>query len=144
MLIVKSVIDGNILDFKHFDIIFPNEKGARFALADQDSPVRFLGTEILKKSKSKFLILKLSERGILVYKKTGLLPKDFYPIGSFVKNLVDGIGAGDALLAASTLSFLTSNKNILVSSIVGNIAAAIACEQQGNIPIKNNQLLKKT
>lgn len=134
---------GNILDFKHFDIIFPNEKEARFALADQDSPVRFLGTEILKKSKSKFLILKLSERGILVYKKTGLLPKDFYPIGSFVKNLVDGIGAGDALLAASTLSYLTSNKNILVSSIVGNIAAAIACEQQGNIPIKNNQLLKR-
>ena len=60
-----------------------------------------------------------------------------------MKNLVDGIGAGDALLAASTLSFLTSNKNILVSSIVGNIAAAIACEQQGNIPIKNNQLLKR-
>lgn len=133
---------GNILDFKGFDIIFPNEKEARFALANQDSPVRNLGTEILKKSKSKFLILKLSERGILVYKKSGIFPKDFFPIGSFVKNLIDGIGAGDALLAASTLSFLTS-KNILVSSIIGNIAASLACEQEGNIPIKTKNLLKR-
>lgn len=133
---------GNILDFKRFDIIFPNEKEARFALANQDSPVRNVGTEVLKKSKSKYLILKLSERGILVYKNSGIYPKDFFPIGSFVKNLVDGIGAGDALLAASTLSFLTS-KNILTSSIIGNVAASIACEQDGNVPIKPKELLKR-
>ena len=133
---------GNILDFKGFDIIFPNEKEARFALANQDSPVRNVGTEVLKKSKSRYLILKLSERGLLVYKKSGIYPKDFFPIGSFVKNLVDGIGAGDALLAASTLSFLSS-KNILISSVTGNIAASLACEQDGNIPIKPKDLLKR-
>ena len=133
---------GNILDFKGFDIIFPNEKEARFALANQDSPVRNVGTEILKKSKSKYLILKLSERGILVYKKSGIFPKDFFPIGSFVKNVTDGIGAGDALLAASTISFLTS-KNILTSSIIGNVAASLACEQAGNIPIKIKDLLRR-
>ena len=131
-----------IKDFKGVDIIFPNEKEARFALANQDSPVRNVGTEVLKKSKSRYLILKLSERGLLVYKKSGIYPKDFFPIGSFVKNLVDGIGAGDALLAASTLSFLSS-KNILISSVTGNIAASLACEQDGNIPIKPKDLLKR-
>ena len=35
---------GNILDFQNFDLIIPNEKEARFALADQDSGVRPLGT----------------------------------------------------------------------------------------------------
>ena len=33
---------GNILDFKNFDLILPNEKEARFSLADQDSGVRQL------------------------------------------------------------------------------------------------------
>ena len=28
---------GNIIDFKKFDLITPNEKEARFSLADQDS-----------------------------------------------------------------------------------------------------------
>ena len=41
-------------------------------------------------------------------------PRDFFPIDSFVEELVDGVGAGDALLAASTLSLITS-KNILIS-----------------------------
>ena len=31
---------GNILDFKSFDLITPNEKEARFSMADQDSSVR--------------------------------------------------------------------------------------------------------
>ena len=34
---------GNILDFKNFDIILPNEKEARFALADQDRGIRPIG-----------------------------------------------------------------------------------------------------
>ena len=38
------------------------------------------------------------------------------------------------MLAASSLA-LISSKNILISSILGNIAAAILCEQEGNVPI---------
>jgi len=37
---------GNILDFRGFDLITPNEREARFALGDQDSVVRPLGTEL--------------------------------------------------------------------------------------------------
>lgn len=131
---------GNILDFQDFDIIIPNEKEARFALADQDSGVRPLGTEVFKKSNSKYLILKLGEKGIMVFRDSAKNPRDFFTIESFVENFKDGIGAGDALLAASSLSF-TCSKDITISSILGNIAAALACEVEGNIPVTVDKLL---
>jgi rfaE bifunctional protein kinase chain/domain len=130
---------GNILDFKNFNLILPNEKEARFSLADQDSAVRQLGTKLYKASKSKYLILKLGEKGIITFRKSALNPRDFFPIESFVKKVEDGIGAGDALLAVSSLSLIASG-NIVIASILGNIAASIACEKKGNHPIKISEI----
>ena len=50
---------GNILDFSGFDLITPNEKEARFALADQDSGIRPLALNLFGESKVKTLVLKL-------------------------------------------------------------------------------------
>ena len=41
---------GNILEFKGFDLITPNEREARFALADQDSGVRPLAPELYEQA----------------------------------------------------------------------------------------------
>src|SRR5207237_7885504 len=56
---------GNILDFKGFDLITPNEREARFSLADQDTGVRPLAAQIHGAAEGKVLILKLRERGVL-------------------------------------------------------------------------------
>ncbi|MBI2339354.1 MAG: adenylyltransferase/cytidyltransferase family protein [Deltaproteobacteria bacterium] len=133
---------GNILDFKQFDLIFPNEKEARFSLGDQDTGIRPLGAELYKRSEAKYLILKLGEKGILVYRDLSESPRDFFFIDSFVQDMVDGLGAGDAMLAASTLAY-KSSKNILISSILGNLAAAVACEIEGNNPISVEAIEKK-
>jgi len=133
---------GNILDFKNFDILIPNENEARFALADQDSGVRPLGTVLYKKAKPTYLILKLGEKGIMVFRDSAYNPRDFFIIESFVESLVDGLGAGDAMLAAASLAYVNS-KNILTSSILGNIAAAIACEVEGNIPVSTKNIQSK-
>ena len=133
---------GNILDFNNFDLILPNEKEARFALADQDSAVRILGTKLFKSSNAKYLILKLGSRGILTFRETAIYPRDFFPLESLVDNLEDGRGGGDALLATSALG-LVASKNISIASILGNIAASLACEVKGNQPIKTENLLKK-
>ena len=127
---------GNILDFQNFDIITPNEHEARFALADQDSGVRPLGSDLFAAANSKNLILKLGERGIMVFRDDSSNPRNSFAIESFVEDLVDGVGAGDSLLAAATLSY-TSTRNIVVSSIIGNAAAAVACETEGNVPISS-------
>jgi rfaE bifunctional protein kinase chain/domain len=125
---------GNILDFRDFDLITPNEREARFALADQDSGVRPLAQRLFKEASCRYLILKLGERGLLTYRSPGPLPREFFIVESFVGGLVDPIGAGDALLALSTLA-LAQSDNIVVASILGAIAAAVACERTGNVPV---------
>ena len=134
---------GNILDFENFDLITPNEREARFALGDQDSSIRPLATNLFNKSKCKLLILKLGEKGSLTYRKKDWNKVDsFFVIDSFVKNLVDPVGAGDALIAYATLSMVVS-KNHAISSIISSIAASLACEREGNVPIKIKEMLDR-
>jgi rfaE bifunctional protein kinase chain/domain len=134
---------GNILDFQNFDLITPNEREARFSLADQDSGIRALASRLYDGCNSKLLILKLGDRGILACLDGNHESLDsFAVLDSFVENLIDPVGAGDALLAYSTLSMLVTN-NPIISSIIGNFAAACECEHDGNVPISPSELRKK-
>jgi rfaE bifunctional protein kinase chain/domain/rfaE bifunctional protein nucleotidyltransferase chain/domain len=134
---------GNITDFKGFDLITPNEREARFALGDQDSGVRPLASFLYDAAQCKLLILKLGERGVLVCRNRDHESLDsFFVIDSFVERLVDAVGAGDALLAYSTLAMLAV-KNDVISSILGAIAAACECEYDGNIPITPDDVRKR-
>ena len=125
---------GNILEFTDFDLITPNEREARFALADQDTIVRPLAMRLFREARCRNLVLKLGERGSITYRSPGPYPREFFTLDSFVENLVDPIGAGDALLAYASLALVTT-KNIVLASILGSIAAAVTCERQGNVPI---------
>lgn len=132
---------GNILDFKGFDLITPNEREARFALGDQDSVVRPLGTELYKQSQCKTMILKLGERGVMGFRGDAMDDvRSFFALDSFCRNVVDPVGAGDALLAYATLGLATS-KNFVIASILGSFAATIECEKDGNIPVSAKDIL---
>jgi rfaE bifunctional protein nucleotidyltransferase chain/domain len=134
---------GNITDFKNFDLITPNEREARFVLADQDSGVRPLASSLYDEAQCKLLILKLGERGVLACRSADHTSLDsFFVIDSFVENLVDAVGAGDALLAYATLAMLVS-KNEAVAAILGTIAASCECECDGNIPIATSDVRAK-
>ncbi len=134
---------GNITEFTDFDLITPNEREARFALADQDSGVRPLASRLYDAAACKTLILKLGDRGVLTCVSDDHEALDsFFSIDSFVDNLVDPVGAGDALLAYSTLAMLVSGSPIQ-ATILGSIAAALECEQDGNIPISPADLLDR-
>jgi len=134
---------GNILDFADFDLVTPNEREVRFSLGDQDSGIRSISTEVFIQSRCKMLIMKLGERGIITCtnKDAGTLDS-YFVMDSFVSNLVDPVGAGDALLAYSTLAML-STKNPVIASILGNLAAACECERDGNIPIAPEDVSSK-
>lgn len=131
---------GNITDFKNFDLITPNEKEARFSLADQDSSISVLTRELVKKTNFKNLILKLGERG-LVAVGSGIQTTAIN-LPSFANKVVDSTGTGDALLSYATLSLLSS-KSLVIASILGSIAAACACENDGNIAVKPEQIIHK-
>ncbi len=136
---------GNITDFKNFDLITPNEREVRFSLADQDSNISTLSQNLVSETNFSNLILKLGERGIFsvsnINKKNPLDVKSF-SIPSFVTKVEDSIGAGDALLAYSTLSMISTG-SLIISSIIGSMAAAIQCEYLGNITVTPEQVLEK-
>lgn len=133
---------GNILDFNGFDLITPNEREARFALGDQDLTIRPLAQLLYNKARSRYLILKLGENGLMAYRSPGMDVREYFYVDSFVRDLVDPIGAGDALLAAAS-SALVASKNIVLASILGNLAAAIECSKLGNIPVSSKELLEE-
>ena len=130
---------GNITDFKGFDLLTPNEKEARFSLADQDSSISDLTRRLTKETKLKNLILKLGERGVF---SSGKKYVSGFALPSFSNRVVDAVGTGDALLAYATLSLLTT-KSILIASILGSFAAACECEKEGNIAIGPEDIIKK-
>jgi len=133
---------GNILDFQGFDIITPNEKEARFALGDQDSTVRPMAMELYQRADCKTLILKLGDRGILTYRAPSSEVRAFFTVDSFVDKLVDAVGAGDALLSYVTLAMVSTQSSV-IASILGSVAAALACEHEGNNPVAPEDVLKK-
>jgi bifunctional ADP-heptose synthase (sugar kinase/adenylyltransferase) len=134
---------GNITDFRGFDLITPNEREARFALGDQDSGIRPLAASLYDAAKCKTLILKLGDKGVLTCRHGDHQALDsFFVLDSFVDRLVDGVGAGDALLAYSTLCMLAT-KSDTIATIIGVMAAACECEVDGNIPIRIDDVHQK-
>jgi sugar/nucleoside kinase (ribokinase family) len=133
---------GNILDFQGFDLITPNEREARFALGDQDSIVRPLALNLYCQARCRFLILKLGERGIITYRAPDPNVRSFFTVDSFADHVVDAVGAGDALLAYASLALVATGCPV-IASILGSVAAALACERDGNTPIDREALLSR-
>lgn len=134
---------GNVLDFKDFDLLTPNEREARFALADQDTGVRPLSALLHDAARCKTVILKLGDRGVITC-RGGVegKPRSFFVVDSFCERVVDAVGAGDALLAYATLAKVVDGNDV-VASILGSMAAALECEVDGNIPIGTDALMKR-
>lgn len=128
---------GNITEFHDFDLVTPNEREARFAVADQDSNIGQLSTTVKEKTNCKNVILKLGPRGLFFLNDTL-----YHSVDSFAKNIKDAVGSGDALLAYATLTMLATG-SLVEACIIGSIAAACECEYDGNIPIKPKDVLEK-
>ncbi len=133
---------GNILDFAEFDLLTPNEREARFALADQDSVIRPLALKLFQAARCRWLILKLGERGLLGYRTPGPKPREFFTVDSLADPIVDPIGAGDALLAYASLAQRVSG-NIVIAAILGSAAAAVSCERKGNVSVTPPEVIAK-
>jgi rfaE bifunctional protein kinase chain/domain/rfaE bifunctional protein nucleotidyltransferase chain/domain len=136
---------GNILDFQDCDLITPNEQEVRFALADQDTVIRPLGSELMKQSRAKNIMLKLGARGMLTFRteeKSNSKPL-FFAVDPLVRdNIIDPVGAGDALLAYSTI-ILLKTRNEVLASIIGTIAAGLACQKEGNVTISPSEIVSQ-
>ncbi|MDE0808815.1 MAG: PfkB family carbohydrate kinase [Alphaproteobacteria bacterium] len=134
---------GNITEFHDFDLITPNEREARFSTGDQDSHIRPLASHLYDVARCKTLMLKLGDRGVLTCRDPDHhAVDDAVIIDSFADNVLDPVGAGDALLAYATLSMLV-RADAVTATILGSLAAAVECEQDGNIPVTPEDVLAK-
>ena len=135
---------GNICEFQGFDLITPNEREARFSLADQDSVVRPLAQKLYDQANCRNLILKLGERGLMAYRQRpdSADVRSFFAVDSFVDHVVDAVGAGDALLAYSTLAHIATGDEV-IGAVLGAMAAAVECEHDGNISVGPDEVRKK-
>lgn len=134
---------GNITDFLDFDLLTPNEREARFSLADQDSTVGKLAGTLKETTRCKSLILKLGERGVFtIPSEDKNCTSNFFAIDSFADRVVDAVGSGDALLAYATLTMLSCGSEA-IATILGSFAAACECEIDGNLPIKPSDVMSK-
>jgi rfaE bifunctional protein kinase chain/domain len=133
---------GNILEFQGFDLITPNEREARFALGDQDSTIRPLALELYRKAKCKYLMLKMGKKGMITYREPSPEVRSFFNLDTFADNVVDPVGAGDALVSYATLA-LVRGRCPVIASALGAVAAALACERDGNTPIEPAEARKK-
>ena len=115
----------------------------RFRPVSTKAGIRPLAASVYDAARCKTLILKLGDKGVLTCRHGDHQALDsFFVVDSFVSRLVDAVGAGDALLAYSTLAMLASG-NPVVAAILGNMAAACECEVDGNIPVKPGDVLAK-
>ena len=134
---------GNITEYQNFDLITPNEKEARFALADQDSTVGHLSEEIRRKCAAKNTFLTLGAKGLIAIKEDTSEEKiNYFVLDTFSSKVVDTVGSGDALLAYGSL-VLKATGCILTAAIIGSLAASCATEIDGNLPVSRDKILQK-
>lgn len=120
---------GNILDFSACDLLFANEREARYALKDARSPAEELGEKLQQRS-GRIVFLKRGEHGLTIHEADRTL--EIRPFAR--KPIVDPIGAGDALLAYATMTYRIT-KDLKQAGIIGSLAAAVACANEGNVPV---------
>jgi sugar/nucleoside kinase (ribokinase family) len=70
------------------------------------------------------------------------MPREFFPVDSLVDRVVDPVGAGDALLAYSSLA-LAADGNFVLATILGALGAAVECEHEGNRPVSPAEVEEK-
>jgi len=126
---------GNLARFIGANLICPTEREARMEIRDKDGLI-VLSQKLMARMDSEFIFLKLGSDGLLI-NGTGIKTDH---IAALNENPLDVSGAGDSLLAISTLAFAAKDKPS-VAALLGSLAAAIQVSRSGNIPITNYELI---
>lgn len=126
-----------LLDFPGFDLLTPNEREARFALGDQDADAKVIAARLYLQAQCRHLLLTQGARGLWA-----IAPHGEFSLPAYATSVVDPVGAGDALLAYAALALRVSD-DLRVAAELGSLAAAVACERAGNVPVTPTEVEAK-
>jgi sugar/nucleoside kinase (ribokinase family) len=135
---------GNLGKFEGADLICATEREARLELRNDVDGLAYIANSLRRKLKAVNLFLKLGGDGVLIDGYVKELNREIQTdrLPALNRNPVDVSGAGDSMLALSTLSF-ASGADIYQSALVSSLGAAIQISRQGNIPISLAEIIAK-
>ena len=130
---------GDVSRFKGASLISATEREARLAVNDFKSGLQNIGNRLLEQSQTRNLFLKLGAEGLLAITKHPDFRTEGLP--ALNANPVDVAGAGDAMLAASSLC-LGAGGSVWEAAYLGSLASGIQVSRAGNLPIQQSELIE--
>jgi rfaE bifunctional protein kinase chain/domain/rfaE bifunctional protein nucleotidyltransferase chain/domain len=126
-------------NYKNMDAVIINESELRKELREEYLDLSMMAFDFIKKKKIKNLIITRGKKGAILF-RSNLKPVH---CPAFVKNSIDKVGAGDAMLSIAAIAIKHKLEPELVL-FLGSIAAAISVKTVGNKYTTNLQELDKT
>lgn len=131
---------NNFFSYKNVTVMKPNRKEAGDVLSmkiktEEDKIAA--GSAILEKLNAKYVLLTLSEEGIMIFQK-GEAPRR---MPTKARRVADVSGAGDTVISTLTLA-LAAGSDIVEASYLANFAGGIVCEEVGIVPIDSDKLFE--
>jgi len=131
---------GSLSKFKGVDLVTPTEHEARLELRNDVDGIAVLTQQLAKDLNINSVILKLGADGVLLggYKEgKEVISTDRIPSAN--RSAIDVSGAGDSLLAMSSLA-MASGCKLYESAFLGSLYAGIQVSRRGNVPIRMHEV----
>ena len=148
--VIAADISGprrTLLSMKNVDLLTPTERELRGVAGDFEQSLPTVAASMMKQLAVPNLIVTLGDRGAVMFHPRIDHPRkwfdarlrcEYLPAGA--DHVRDVVGAGDALLAASTLA-QACGASLPQAGHLGSAAAAVAVSRLGNLPVSRDQLL---
>ena len=118
---------NTVSKYRRADFICVSEKELRLEARSRSKDLRLIIAETAEKLSCQRMLITRGQQGCICYHKG----EGFFDIPSFTNRIVDRIGAGDALLAVSSLCAAQAAP-IEIIGFIGNVVGAQAVEIVGN------------
>lgn len=136
---------GDLSKFKNVHLLTPTERELRNEMRDQVSGLVFVGEALQKRLNAKYVFVKVGADGLILHAKNQIqeieCDSETERIPSLASTVVDSCGAGDSLLAVSSICFKLG-LTAVEAALAGSCAAAIQVSRLGNIPVEIDTLVE--
>jgi len=126
----------SLIKYKNIDSLIINENELRHEMRDKSGNLETLGLQLINHLKINKLIITRGDKGAMLIEKKG---KTIYA-PAFANKVVDKVGAGDTMLAVTSLCMKIKMPNDL-ALFLGSLAGASAVESIGNSKFINKEQL---
>ncbi|MCG6551016.1 MAG: PfkB family carbohydrate kinase [Candidatus Magnetominusculus sp. LBB02] len=127
-----------ITKYNRINFICLDEFEARLAVQDKFSAIEDIARQLIAEVSFNHLVITQGGRGLIYINRRGEITK----VPAFATNVVDIVGAGDALFTYAAACFALGMPAI-AASFIGNVVGALAVEIVGNKkPVEKHEVLE--